>query len=144
MKAVCLDKDKEGIQLDEYLEKIHDNLYLIVANFCGEYLIDIRKYCLKDGCLKPKTECVYRQPVFTVNQFAIFLEILHDLEERYWALEEGMPVVEYENFVRPWFTRAFIPSGLYFGCQSCRTSRQRLGVNRIDSCNFELCSQGRL
>ena len=24
--------------------------------------------------------------------------------------------------------------------QSCRTSRQRLGVNRIDSCNFELCS----
>ena len=26
-----------------------------------------------------------------------------------------------------------------------RTSRQRLGVNRIDSCNFELlCSQGQL
>ena len=24
------------------------------------------------------------------------------------------------------------------------TSRQRLGVNRIDSCNFELCSQGQL
>ena len=28
--------------------------------------------------------------------------------------------------------------------QSCRTSRQRLGVNRIDSCNFQLCSQGQL
>ena len=28
--------------------------------------------------------------------------------------------------------------------QSCRTSRQRLGVNRIDSCNFELCLPGQL
>ena len=27
---------------------------------------------------------------------------------------------------------------LYIGYQSCRTSRQRLGVNQIDSCNFEL------
>ena len=70
----------------------------VSANFCGEYLIHIRKYYLKDGCLKPKTEgCV-----FTVNQFAIFREILHDLEERSWALEEGMPVVEYDNFVGPW------------------------------------------
>ena len=98
VKAVCLDKDEEGIQLDDYLEKIQDNLYLSVANFCGEYLIHIRKYYLKDGCLKPKTEgCV-----FTVNQFAIFREILHDLEERSWALEEGMPVVEYDNFVGSW------------------------------------------
>ena len=40
--------------------------------------------------------------MFTVNQFAIFREILHDLEERSWALEEGMPVVEYDNFVGPW------------------------------------------
>ena len=98
VKTVCLDKDEEGIQLDEYLEKIHDNLYLSVANFCGEYLIHIRKYYLKDGCLKPKTEgCV-----FTVNQFAIFRDIRHDLEERSWALEEGMPIVEYENFVGTW------------------------------------------
>ena len=35
-------------------------------------------------------------------------------------------------------------TGRFIGYQSCRTSRQRLGVNRIDSCNFELCSQGQL
>ena len=98
VKTVCLDKDEEGIQLDDYMEKIHDNLYLSVTNFCGECLIHIRKYYLKDGCLKPKTEgCV-----FTVNQFAIFRDILHDLEERSWALTEGMPVVKYENFVGTW------------------------------------------
>ena len=35
--------------------------------------------------------------------------------------------------------------GSTVGYQSCRTSRQRLGVNRIDSCNFDTtCSQGRL
>ena len=97
VKAVCLDKDKKGIQLDDYLEKIHDTLYLSEANFCGENLIHIREYYLKDGCLKPKTEgCL-----FTVNQFAIFREILHDFEERSWTLEEGMPVVEYDNFVGP-------------------------------------------
>ena len=36
------------------------------------------------------------------------------------------------------------PFGVVQWYQSCRTSRQRLGVNRIDSCNFELCSQGQL
>ena len=35
-------------------------------------------------------------------------------------------------------------SPYHLSYQSCRTSRQRLGVNRIDSCNFELCSQGQL
>ena len=98
MKAVCLDTDEEGVQLDDYLEKIHDNIYLSVANFCGEYLIHIQKYYLKDGCLRPKTEgCV-----FSINQFAIFRDILHDLEERSWTLEQGMPVVEYENLAGPW------------------------------------------
>ena len=36
------------------------------------------------------------------------------------------------------------PFGVVHWVQSCRTSRQRLGVNQIDSCNFELCSQGLL
>ena len=68
-----------------------------VANLCGEYLIHVRKYYLKDG-LKPKTEgCV-----FSVNQFAIFRDILHDIEDYSWALEEGMPVVEYDNFAGLW------------------------------------------
>ena len=80
-QIVYIHKDEEGIQLDDYLEKIHDNLYLSVANLCGEHLIHIRKYYLKDGCFKPKTEgCV-----FSVNQFAIFRDILHDIEERSWA-----------------------------------------------------------
>ena len=35
------------------------------------------------------------------------------------------------------------PATGYQSC-SCRTSRQRLGVNRIGSCNLELCLQGRL
>ena len=37
-------------------------------------------------------------------------------------------------------TRLFIP----LGYQSCRTSRQWLGVNQINSCNFDQCSQLRL
>ena len=98
VKTVCLDTDEEGMQLGDYLEKIHDNIYLSVANFCGEFLIHIRKYYLKDGCLRPKTEgCV-----LSINQFVIFRDILHDLEERSWALEQDMPVIQYENFAGPW------------------------------------------
>ena len=36
------------------------------------------------------------------------------------------------------------PSSFWGSTLGSRTSRQRLGVNRIDSCNFELCSQGQL
>ena len=40
--------------------------------------------------------------MFSISQFAIFRDILSDIEERCWALEEAMPVVEYKNFVGPW------------------------------------------
>ena len=41
-------------------------------------------------------------------------------------------------------TWSFIPSRKYIGYQSCWTSRQWLGVNQIDSCNFELRLPGQL
>ena len=40
--------------------------------------------------------------MFSVNQFAIFRDILHDIEERSSALEQSMPVVKYQNFIGPW------------------------------------------
>ena len=42
------------------------------------------------------------------------------------------------------FTRAFIPSGSTLGTSPVEHKGQRLGVNRLDSLNFELCSQDRL
>ena len=36
------------------------------------------------------------------------------------------------------------PSSLRGSTLGTSPARQRLGVNRIDSCNFELCSQGQL
>ena len=70
VKSLCLDKDEDGMQLDDHLEKIHDNLYLSVANFCGGYLIHIRKHYLKDGCLKPKTEgCAFSVEVCHISGY---------------------------------------------------------------------------
>ena len=97
-RAFKVDEESTTL-LPDYLENIAGDIYLTLTEFEGDNYVHIRKfYNDSDGYLKAKKEGV----ALTLDQFAIFLDLTDKVESRYWALEEGLGVEAYENFIGPW------------------------------------------
>ena len=57
-----------------------------------------RFYSDCDWNLRPRKEGAS----LTLDQFAILVDTMSEIESRYWALEEGLSVSLFEQFVGPW------------------------------------------
>ena len=91
--------DECPVMLDDYMQQIAGQLYLVVSEFEGENYVHSRKFFENaEGYLKPKMEGCS----FSLERFAIFLDILPHLESRFWCYEEGLPNQPYEGNVGPW------------------------------------------
>ena len=72
------------ILLSDYLEKIVGDIYLTLGEFGGENYVSIRRYFTdRAGNLRPKKEGA----ALTLEQFAIFVDSMYEIESRYWAFE---------------------------------------------------------
>ena len=87
------------ILLSDYLEKIAGEVYISVTEFSGENFVHLRRYYTdRDGNLRPRKEGA----ALTLGQFAMLVDSMYEIEFRYWALEEGLPVSPFEQYVGPW------------------------------------------
>ena len=98
MEAVRVDEECP-ILLSDYLEKIAGDIYLTLSEFCGDNYVSIRRfYTDRDGNLKPRKEGA----ALSLGQFAILVDSMYEIESRYWASEEGLSVVPFEQYLGPW------------------------------------------
>ena len=87
------------VLLSNYLEKIAGDLHIVVGEFCGENYVSIRRYYSdRDGNLRPKKQGA----ALSRGQFAIRFHSMSEIESRYWAVEEGLSVSPFVQFVGPW------------------------------------------
>ena len=87
------------ILLSDYLEKIAGEVYIAVTEFSGENFVHLRRYYTdRDGNLRPRKEGA----ALTLGQFAMLVDSMYETEFRYWALEEGLPISPFEQYVGPW------------------------------------------
>ena len=87
------------ILLSDYLEKIAGEVYIAVTEFSGENFVHLRRYYTdRDGNLRPRKEGA----ALTLGHFAMLVDSMYEIEFRYWALEEGLPVSPFEQYVGPW------------------------------------------
>ena len=100
VKTVRVEKYEECPHLlADYLEKIAGDIHIAVTEFSGENYVSIRRYYTdRDGNLRPRKEGAS----LTLGQFAILVDSMSEIESRYWALEEGLSLHPYEQFVVPW------------------------------------------
>ena len=100
VNAVRVEKYEEcPILLSDYLKKIAGDIYLAVMEFSGENYVSIRRYYTdRDGNLRPRKEGA----ALSLGQFAILVDSMSEIESRYWALEEGLSLRPFEQFVGPW------------------------------------------
>ena len=85
--------------LSDYLENIVGDLYMTVNEFEGENYIHIRRfYTDRGGNLRPRKDGCS----FTISQIPMLLETMGHIESRYWALDEGISLRPFEQFVGPW------------------------------------------
>ena len=85
--------------LSDYLEKIAGDIYLAVTEFSGENYVNIRRYYSdRDGDLRSRKE----DASMTLGRFAILIDPMSEIESRYWALEEGLSLRPFKQFVGPW------------------------------------------
>ena len=97
MEAVRVD-EAGPILLPDYLEKIAGDIFIVVAEFSGENFVHLRRYFTDcDGNLRPRKEGA----ALTLGHFAIFVDSMYEIESRYWALEEGLFVSPFEQYVGP-------------------------------------------
>ena len=99
VEAVRVDKYEDcPLLLSDYLENIVGDWYMTVNEFEGENYIHIRRFYTdrgrnlrprKDGCL------------FTISQVPMLLETMGHIESRYRALEGGVSLRPFEQFVAP-------------------------------------------
>ena len=85
--------------LSDYLEKIAGDVFIAVAEFSGDNFVHLRRYYNdRDGNLRPRKEGA----ALTLGQFAILVDLMYEIEPRYWASEEGLSVSPFEQYVGPW------------------------------------------
>ena len=99
VETVRLADEECSILLSDYLEKIAGDIYMAVTEFSGENYVSIRRfYSNRDGNLRPRKEGAS----LSLGQFAILVDSMSEIESRYWAMDEGLPLHPYEQFVGPW------------------------------------------
>ena len=100
VEAVRVNKYEEcPLLLSDYLEKIVGDVFIAVAEFSGEKFVHLRRYHTdRDGNLRQRKEGA----ALTLGQFAILVDALPEIESRYWAMEEGLSVSPFSQFVGPW------------------------------------------
>ena len=87
------------ILLSDYLEKSAGDIYLTLSEFCGDNYVSTRRfYTDRDGNLRPRKEGA----ALSLGQFAILVDSMFEIESRYWALEEGLSVSPFVQYVGPW------------------------------------------
>ena len=98
-RVVPVRVEEEGpTLLPDYLENIVGDIYLTVNSFENENYFHIRRFFTdRDGILRPRKDGCS----FTKDQLAIFIDLLRPIESRYWSMEEGMALSEYEQYRRP-------------------------------------------
>ena len=98
VEAVRVDEECP-LLLSDYLEKIAGDVFIAVAEFSGENFVHLRRYYTdRDGNLRPRKEGA----ALTLGQFAILVDLMYEIEPRYWASEEGLSVSPFEQYVGPW------------------------------------------
>ena len=99
MKAIRVDNEETPVLMADYKRNIVDDLYLSVFEFQCENYIEIRRYFLdRNGNLKAKNTGF----AMTLGQFAIFIDSMEHIESRFWAMEEGLSINSYEQFIGYW------------------------------------------
>ena len=99
VETVRVDIEECPLLLSDYLEKIAEDIYLTLSKFYCENFVSIRRYYTdRDGNLRPRKEGA----ALTLEQFAILVDSMSEIESRYWASEEGLSVSPFVQFIGPW------------------------------------------
>ena len=87
------------ILLSDYLEKIAGNIDLTLSEFCDGNYVSIRRYYTdRNENLRPRKEGA----ALSLGKFAILVDSMSEIESRYWALEEGLSMSPFVQYVGPW------------------------------------------
>ena len=100
VETVRVDKYEDyPLLLSDCLKNIVGDLYMTVNEFEGENYIHIRRfYTDRGGNLRPRKDGCS----FTISQVPMLLETMGHIESRYCAMEEGLTLRPFEQFVGPW------------------------------------------
>ena len=94
-----VDNEEWPMLLSDYLENIVENLYLTVKEFEGENYMHIRKFFTdREVNLRPRKDGY----LFTIEEILFLLYSMGQIESCYWAMEEGLSLKPYEQFIGPW------------------------------------------